>query len=55
MKNFFLYALLISTVFTACQNNGSHSDTDENTAEGKKKVSTRDYSINKSNSYSDLF
>lgn len=55
MKNFFLYALLISTVFTACQNNGSHSDTDENTAEGKKKISTRDYSINKSNSYSDLF
>jgi len=55
MKNIFLYTILICSLFAACQNGGSHSDTDENTAEGKKNVSKRDYSINKSNSYSDLF
>lgn len=55
MKNIFLYTILISSLFAACQNAGSHNDTDDNTAEGKKNISKRDYSINKSNSYSDLF
>jgi L,D-transpeptidase YcbB len=55
MKNIFLYVTLVSGLFAACQNGGSHNSTDENTAEGKKNVSKRDYSINKSNSYSDLF
>lgn len=55
MKNIILYATLVCSLFAACQNGGSHNDTDENTAEGKKKVSKRDYSISKSNSYSDLF
>jgi L,D-transpeptidase YcbB len=51
MKNVFLYTVLISGLFAACQNNGnSQSESD-----GKKNVSKRDYSINKSNSYSDLF
>jgi L,D-transpeptidase YcbB len=55
MKNIFLYTILISSLIAACQNGGSHNSTDDNTAESKKKVSKRDYSINKSNSYSDLF
>jgi murein L,D-transpeptidase YcbB/YkuD len=55
MKNIFLYAVLVCSLFAACQSVGSHSDSDENDAKGKKNVSKRDYSINKSNSYSDLF
>jgi L,D-transpeptidase YcbB len=55
MKNIFLYVTLVCSLFAACQNGASHNDTDENTAEAKKNVSKRDYSINKSNSYSNLF
>jgi len=55
MKNILSYTILVTSLFAACQNGGSHNDTDDNTAEGKKNVSKRDYSINKSNSYSDLF
>lgn len=55
MKNIFLYTVLISSLFAACQNAGSHGSTDENATEAKKNISKRDYSINKSNSYSDLF
>jgi len=55
MKNIFFYPILISCLVAACQNGGAHNDTDNNTAEAKKNISKRDYSINKSNSYSDLF
>lgn len=55
MKNFFLYSILISSFVASCQGGGSHNDTDSNSAEAKKNISKRDYSINKSNSYSDLF
>ena len=55
MKNFFLYSILISSFVASCQVGGSHSDSDSNSAEAKKNISKRDYSINKSNSYSDLF
>src|SRR3569833_1882941 len=55
MKNILLYTVLISSLFAACQNAGSHNSSDENTAEAKKNISKRDYSINKSISYSDLF
>jgi L,D-transpeptidase YcbB len=55
MKNIFLYLTLVCNLFAACQNGASHNDTDENTAEAKKNISKRDYSINKSNSYSNLF
>ena len=55
MKNIFLQVTLVCSLFAACQNGDSHNDTDENSAEAKKNVSKRDYSINKSNSYSDLF
>ena len=55
MKKFFLYTVLISSFFAACQSGGSRNDEDNNTAEVKKNISKRDYSINKSNAYSDLF
>lgn len=55
MKNFFLQVVLICNLFAACQNGGSQNNTDNNTAQSKKNISKRDYSINKSNSYSDLF
>jgi murein L,D-transpeptidase YcbB/YkuD len=55
MRNIVLYLTLVCSLFAACQNAGSHNSTDENSAEAKKNVSKRDYSINKSNSYSDLF
>jgi len=55
MKKIFLYPILISGLIAACQNGGAHNDTDDNTAEAKKNISKRNYSINKSNSYSDLF
>lgn len=57
MKNVFFYAVVICSLFSACQNSNRASDEDDNEAksEGQKKVSKRDYSINKSNSYSDLF
>jgi L,D-transpeptidase YcbB len=55
MKNIFRYSVLVSSLFAACQNGGSHNSTDDNTAEAKKNISKRDHSINKSNSYSDLF
>ncbi|HWI91884.1 MAG TPA: L,D-transpeptidase family protein [Flavisolibacter sp.] len=51
MKNFFLYTVLISSLFAACQNR----ETSQKESEEKKNISKRDYSINKSNSYSDLF
>jgi murein L,D-transpeptidase YcbB/YkuD len=51
MKNFFLYTVLISSLFAACQNSGNS----QNESDEKKNISKRDYSINKSNSYSDLF
>lgn len=52
MKNFFVYAILAWSVMASCQNAGNN---DSNTPEAEKKISKRDYGINKSNSYSDLF
>ncbi|HEX6914016.1 MAG TPA: hypothetical protein VF145_02165, partial [Chitinophagaceae bacterium] len=53
MKNLFLYVALCCSLFAACQ---SAEDRDgDGVSEGKRNVSKRDYSINKSNSYSDLF
>lgn len=51
MKNFFLHTILISGLFASCQNNNNL----QNEEDQKKNVSKRDYSINKSNSCSDLF
>ncbi len=52
MKNAFFCLALICTVFASCQNAGS---SDSNNLKEEKKISKRDYSINKENSYSDLF
>src|SRR4051794_1589325 len=59
MKNIFIYALFF-ILFSACKNNKNENKTgdDENKSENTeaaKKITKRDYSINKSNSYSDLF
>ncbi len=61
MKRFIFFIALIS-MFTACKNNkndkettnGNNTGNTENT-ENSKKITKRDYSINGSNSYSDLF
>src|SRR5207249_9172172 len=61
MKKIFIYAaLFISSLMAACQNTNSsghqkNSDDEKEEIEDKKNVSKRDYSINKSNSYSNLF
>jgi len=62
MKNIFIYAALSFSLFASCQNNTGvsnkkqSSDTENDSDQGTtKNISKRDYSINKSNSYSDLF
>jgi murein L,D-transpeptidase YcbB/YkuD len=59
MKTLFLYTALCCSLFASCQSStgGSASDEDSNEArsEGQKKISKRDYSITKANSYSALF
>lgn len=54
MKKIFLYTALCCSLFAACQSDKNGADGDE-ASEGKRNVSKRDYSINTSNSYSDLF
>ena len=48
----FVYAAIICGLFASCQN---ENNTESQKEEAKKKVSKRDYSITKANSYSDLF
>jgi murein L,D-transpeptidase YcbB/YkuD len=58
MKTILFYAAMVCSMLAACQNNSSSSSSKENTEqkeEEKKNISKRDYSINKNNSYSDLF
>src|SRR5690349_4051379 len=58
---FFIYAALCISLFGSCQNatsnNNSAQETEEDgeKPESQKKVSKRDYSITKANSYSNLF
>lgn len=52
MKKLLGYALLFC-FFASCHNKGNNSG--DNKKEKEKKISKRDYSINRSNSYSDLF
>lgn len=54
MKKIFLYTALCWSLFAACQSGKNDADGDDS-SEGKRKVSKRDYSITKANSYSDLF
>lgn len=61
MKNIFIYAALTLSLFASCQNaTNNHNDQKTDSANDSeeapsKNISKRDYSINKSNSYSDLF
>jgi murein L,D-transpeptidase YcbB/YkuD len=56
MKRFFIYAALLCSFFASCQNKGNKNNNDsENDSTGKRNISKRDYSINRSNSYSDIF
>jgi murein L,D-transpeptidase YcbB/YkuD len=58
MKQILIYFTLFSTFFIACnaQNaQGDSSDKNQSNAEAEKKISKRDYSITRANSYSDLF
>ncbi|MFL5787152.1 MAG: hypothetical protein ACJ748_03795, partial [Flavisolibacter sp.] len=60
MKNFFIYAALCSSLIASCQNSNKKPQTEKETSDNEssqetKKVSKRDYSITKANSYSDLF
>ncbi len=58
MRRIFIYALFLS-VLASCHNNGQEGNTeteDEKTEKAReKKISKRDYSINSSNSYTDIF
>jgi L,D-transpeptidase YcbB len=59
MKKILIYASILVSLFASCQmkGNGDNSDSpneDQNNGSSRK-ISKRDYSINKSNSYSDLF
>ncbi|MDQ6610244.1 MAG: L,D-transpeptidase family protein [Bacteroidota bacterium] len=58
MKTIFIYVTLACSLFASCQNaNTENSDKNgnEEKTEEKKGISKRDYSINKTTSYSDLF
>src|SRR5947209_3944594 len=62
MKNIFIYAALSVSLFASCQNGNNNNHKNQATDNTKdsddapaKNISKRDYSINKSNSYSDLF
>lgn len=56
MKTIFLYAVLFSSFFASCQNadNNPNSETEEEKVE-EKKISKRDYSITRNNSFSTVF
>lgn len=57
MKTVLFYAAMVCSFLAACQNNSGSSQkaSEEQKEEEKKNISKRDYSINKNNSYSDLF
>jgi L,D-transpeptidase YcbB len=57
MKNIFISAAILTLLITSCKNNSSdNADKDDSTSQPEeKKITKRDYSINTSNSYSDLF
>src|SRR4051812_13414417 len=59
MKKIIFFALFVTIVATSCKNNQSSEDQKEDTQtekdESEKKITKRNYSINKSNSYTDLF
>jgi murein L,D-transpeptidase YcbB/YkuD len=54
MKVILLYAVILGSLFVSCNAQEGNSENDGDPKQGKK-VSKRDYSITKANSYSDLF
>jgi murein L,D-transpeptidase YcbB/YkuD len=54
MKLILLYAVILGSLFVSCNAQEGNSENDGDPKQGKK-VSKRDYSITKANSYSDLF
>jgi murein L,D-transpeptidase YcbB/YkuD len=58
MKTFLIYAALVCSIMTSCQNastTNSEDSKEEEKAEEKNNISKRDYSITKANAYSNLF
>lgn len=55
MRSILLQALVYSCILASCQNAGKSGDSDKDKTESEKKISKRDYSITKANSYSTLF
>src|SRR6476661_3554844 len=59
MKILFFYTALCCSMLAACQNSqtssGGKTEDDTDKPESEKKISKRDYSINKANSYSNIF
>ena len=55
MKQLFFVSTLISFFLISCSDGGSTGSGNGETREAEKKISKRDYSINRENSYSDLF
>lgn len=52
MKHFLICTTLLCSLFASCQTDDDNAD---DTSNGKKNISKRDYSITRANSYSDLF
>lgn len=57
MKTFFIYAALAGSLLASCQNTSAPdpSNNEDEKSAAKKGMTKRDYSITKTNSYSDLF
>ncbi len=55
MKHLLIYLTVLSSFFIACNAQNAQGESPDQKAEAEKKISKRDYSITRSNSYSDLF
>ncbi|MFN2439312.1 MAG: murein L,D-transpeptidase [Chitinophagaceae bacterium] len=58
MKHLLIYLIVLANLFIACNAQNAQGDSTDNNLEktgAEKKISKRDYSITRSNSYSDLF
>ncbi|MDP9229859.1 MAG: hypothetical protein M3O67_04185, partial [Bacteroidota bacterium] len=55
MKNIFIYAAIICTLFAACNISGKEGNDDSSTDQKNKNVSKRDRSITAVNAYNNLF
>ncbi len=55
MKHLLIYLTVLSNFFIACNAQNAQGESPDQKAEAERKISKRDYSIARSNSYSDLF